>query len=56
MAKTAGFEVQRSLWEPFALTLVCRAGQPAFGHRLPGEGEARCIGADVSAAGEARPQ
>ena len=55
MLRTAGFRVQSQAFEAFAHTVVCTAVAAALAHRLPDEGEARRIGADVSRDGIARP-
>jgi hypothetical protein len=55
LLETAGFEVVRRDDEPFAQTVVCRPVAVPFTHRLPGEDEARAVGAAVSTAGIARP-
>ena len=56
LARNAGFAVERHAREAFATTLVCRAVDVPFAHRLPGEAEARALGGAISAAGIARPQ
>ena len=55
LLQTAGFRVDYRATEAFAQTVVCTAVDAAFQHRLPGEREARDLGADISAAGIARP-
>jgi hypothetical protein len=55
LLETAGFKVERQEEEPFAQTLVCRTAAIPFEHRLPGQEDARLMGAAVSAAGVARP-
>jgi SAM-dependent methyltransferase len=55
LLQTAGFKVLRREEEPFAQTLVCAAVEAPMVHRLPGERDARTIGAEVSAAHVARP-
>ena len=55
LLRTAGFAIDWHFEEPFAQTVICRAVEPPFGHRLPDEAEARMVGAAVSASGEAKP-
>ena len=55
LLETAGFSVERRDEEPFAQTVVCRAVEVPFAHRLPGEDEARAMARQISAAGVARP-
>lgn len=55
LLQTAGFRVEMRATEAFAQTVVCSAAEPAIQHRLPGEVEAREMGAEISAAGVARP-
>jgi hypothetical protein len=55
MLETAGFRVDERATEPFAQTFVCTAVAAPFAHRLPDEREAREMGREVSAAGNARP-
>ncbi len=55
LLRTAGFEVEHRFPEAFAQTVICRAVEVAFAHRLPGEDEARRLAEDISAAGVARP-
>lgn len=55
LLRTAGFKVDWRGSEAFAQTVVCSAAAPAFGHRLPGEGEARELGRRISAEHIARP-
>lgn len=52
---TAGFRVDFRATEAFAQTVVCTAVEPPLDHRLPEEDEARSMGAEISAAGIARP-
>jgi hypothetical protein len=52
---TAGFRVERREDEPFAQTVVCSTVAVPFAHRLPGEVEAREVGAAISTAGIAVP-
>ena len=55
LLKTAGFRVETRATEAFAQTVVCTAVAAPLDHRLPGEEEARGMGADISAKGIARP-
>jgi SAM-dependent methyltransferase len=55
LLRTAGFTVLEREEEPFAQTVVCAVVDEPFAHRLPGEREARVLGATISAAGVARP-
>ncbi|HVL69023.1 MAG TPA: DUF1698 domain-containing protein [Vicinamibacterales bacterium] len=55
LLRTAGFRVDFRAAEAFAQTVVCSAVDVPFAHRLPGEVEARALGAEISAAGVARP-
>jgi SAM-dependent methyltransferase len=55
LLQTAGFRVECRASEAFAQTLVCKAVDPPFAHRLPDEREARAMGSAVSEAGIARP-
>lgn len=55
LLKTAGFRVDFRATEAFAQTVVCTAVAAPLDHRLPGETEARALGAEISAAGIARP-
>jgi SAM-dependent methyltransferase len=52
---TAGFRVELRATEAFAQTVVCTAVAPPLDHRLPGDDEARSMGAEISAARVARP-
>jgi hypothetical protein len=52
---TTGFRVDSRATEAFAQTVVCTAVDAPFNHRLPGEDEARVLGLEISAAGNARP-
>jgi SAM-dependent methyltransferase len=49
LLETAGFRIVEQAEEPFAQTFVCEPVDVPFAHRLPGEEEARRIGAEVSA-------
>jgi hypothetical protein len=55
LLETAGFRVEHRAAEPFAQTYVCTPVEVPFHHRLPDEVASRKLGADVSAAGVARP-
>lgn len=55
LVETAGFRVDRVATEAFAQTLVCTPVESAFHHELPDPVQAQQLGADVSAAGIARP-
>lgn len=55
MVEIAGFRIDEEYEEAFARTLVCTPVAAAFRHRLPGDTEARELGATVSASGMARP-
>jgi hypothetical protein len=55
LLKTAGFRVDFRATEAFAQTVVCTAVDAPLDHRLPGAEEARLLGAEISAAGIARP-
>jgi len=55
MVAVAGFRVDEEREEAFARTLICTPVTVAFRHRLPGQAEARALGAAVSASGAARP-
>jgi SAM-dependent methyltransferase len=52
---SAGFQVVERATEAFAQTCICRPVAVPFAHRLPGESEARALGAAVAATGQARP-
>lgn len=52
---TAGFRVEYRASEAFAQTIVAGAVASPFEHRLPGEAEARAVGADISRARLAQP-
>ena len=52
---TAGFRVDVRATEAFAQTCVCTAVAPALEHEIPDQVSARRLGADISAAGIARP-
>lgn len=56
LLRTAGFEPVHRAAEPWAQTFICRAVEPPIEHELPDRDGARRLGAEVSAAGEARPQ
>lgn len=55
MAEVAGFAIREEHEEAFARTLICAPVSVPFRHRLPGQAEAREVGAAVSASGVARP-
>lgn len=55
LVQTAGFAVEFAGTEPFAQTLICRAVDSPFMHRLPDEAEAKSMAETVSAARIARP-
>jgi SAM-dependent methyltransferase len=55
LLETAGFKVNTRSPEPFAQTVVCTAVEVPFGHRLPGEAEARKLAREISTAGISRP-
>jgi hypothetical protein len=55
LLKTAGFRVDFRAAEAFAQTCVCTAVAPALAHELPDQVSARRLGAEISAAGIARP-
>lgn len=55
LLQTAGFRVELRATEAFAQTVVCRAVAAPLDHRLPGEEEARTMGAEISARGVAKP-
>lgn len=55
LLRTAGFAVESRATEAFAQTVICRAVAMPLEHRLPGEDEARAMGAEISEAGIARP-
>ncbi|HET7697254.1 MAG TPA: class I SAM-dependent methyltransferase [Vicinamibacterales bacterium] len=55
LLKTAGFRVDFRATEAFAQTVVCAAVAPPLAHQLPDQTSARRLGADISAAGIARP-
>jgi hypothetical protein len=55
LLQTTGFEIEWRFQEPFAQTMICRAVDPPFLHRLPGEAEARSLGSQISVQGIARP-
>ncbi len=51
----AGFRVEQRATEAFAQTVIATAVASPFEHRLPGESEARNVGARVSESGAAQP-
>ena len=55
LLKTAGFKVEWRFNEAFVQTVICKAVDIPFIHRLPGEKEAKEIAEKISAAGIARP-
>jgi hypothetical protein len=55
MLDLAGFRVEEEREEAFARTLICAAVSAPFRHRLPGQADARELGAAVSASAVARP-
>jgi hypothetical protein len=55
LLKTAGFRVDLRATEAFAQTVICTPADQPLDHRLPGEEDARLLGAEISAAGIARP-
>lgn len=55
LLRTAGFRVERRATEAFAQTVVCTAAAIPCDHRLPDDEHARALGAEISAAGIARP-
>jgi 2-polyprenyl-3-methyl-5-hydroxy-6-metoxy-1,4-benzoquinol methylase len=55
LVETAGFRVDHVATEAFAQTLVCTPVESAFKHELPNSMQAQQVGAEVSAAGIARP-
>jgi SAM-dependent methyltransferase len=55
MLETAGFRVEHRATEAWAQTFICSPVATAFVHQLPDEPQARQMGADVSAAGLAKP-
>jgi SAM-dependent methyltransferase len=55
LLKTAGFRVDFRAGEAFAQTCLCTAVAPALEHELPDQVSARRLGAEISAAGVARP-
>jgi hypothetical protein len=56
LLETAGFRPVYRATEPWAQTFICEAVHPPIEHDLPDQDRARRLGAEVSAAGEARPQ
>ena len=55
LLKTAGFRVDFRATEAFAQSMVCTAVTAAMEHALPDQSSARRLGAEISAAGIARP-
>jgi 2-polyprenyl-3-methyl-5-hydroxy-6-metoxy-1,4-benzoquinol methylase len=55
LVETAGFRVDHVATEAFAQTLLCTPVESAFRHELPNPVQAQQLGAEVSAAGIARP-
>lgn len=55
MVELAGFEVVEHYPEPWAQTMVCRAADVPFEHRIPSPTEAADLGLAVSREGRARP-
>ena len=55
LLQTAGFRVRSRATEAFAQTVICSALAAPLDHRLPDEAQARAMGAQVSAAGVAKP-
>ena len=55
MLRCAGFRIDERREEAFAQTVVATPVAAAFEHRLPGEAEARGVGAEVSRSGLAQP-
>ncbi|MEP7088237.1 MAG: class I SAM-dependent methyltransferase [Gemmatimonadota bacterium] len=55
LVETAGFRVDVTATEAFAQTLICTPVETAFHHVLPNAMRAQQLGAEVSAAGIARP-
>jgi hypothetical protein len=55
LVQAAGFLVEHRAGEPFAQTLVCRAVEVPFAHRVPEPIEARRVAVAISDAGVARP-
>jgi hypothetical protein len=55
LVETAGFRVDQVATEAFAQTLLCTPVETAFKHELPNPVQAQRLGAEVSAAGIARP-
>jgi 2-polyprenyl-3-methyl-5-hydroxy-6-metoxy-1,4-benzoquinol methylase len=55
MVETAGFRIDHVATEAFAQTLLCTPVEIAFRHELPNPLQAQQVGAQVSAAGIARP-
>jgi SAM-dependent methyltransferase len=51
----AGFQIEHRATEPFAQTVIARAITSPFEHHLPGEAEARQMGASISRSGIAQP-
>jgi SAM-dependent methyltransferase len=55
LLRLAGFRVDLRATEAFAQTCICTAVAPPLEHHLPDDESARRIGAEISAAGVARP-
>jgi hypothetical protein len=55
LLKTAGFDPVWRATEAFAQTVLCTPSDKPFVHRLPGEEEARALGARIEKAGIAKP-
>jgi hypothetical protein len=55
LLKTAGFRVDFRATEAFAQTCVCTAVSAPLQHELPDAFSSRRVGAEISAAGIARP-
>lgn len=55
LLQTAGFRVDVRATEAFAQTVICTPVEAPLDHRLPGEEEARTLGAEISAAKIAKP-
>jgi SAM-dependent methyltransferase len=55
LLETSGFQVDWRFTEPFAQTVICKAVEQPFAHRLPDEQAARRMAEQISASGVARP-
>jgi SAM-dependent methyltransferase len=55
LVRLAGFSIVSQAQEPFAQTFVCSSVRDPFGHRMPGDEEARKMAADISARDIAKP-